>query len=57
MEDSPDPSPSPYTCNEYRAEMILLALHKKLQQPNISEYDRLEVAREIARLEKKIGML
>lgn len=57
MKKNHAPASSPYTCNEYRAEMILLALHKKLQQPNISEHDRLEVAREIARLEKKIGML
>lgn len=56
MDDTSDPSPTPYTCKEYRAEMILLALHKRLQQPNISENDRREIAREIASLEKKIGM-
>ncbi|MFH0784968.1 MAG: hypothetical protein V2B20_23850 [Pseudomonadota bacterium] len=56
MEDTPDPASTSYTCNEYRAEMILLALHKKLQQPNLSENDRQEIAVEIIRLEKKIGM-
>jgi hypothetical protein len=45
-----------YTCNEYRAEMILLALQNKLQQATLSEEARREVLREIARLEKAVGL-
>lgn len=48
--------PGQYTCNEYRAEMILLALQNKLQQANLSEEARQEVLLEIARLEKIVGL-
>ena len=45
-----------YTCNEYRAEMILLALQHKLQQTDLSERERRETLHEIARLEKIVGL-
>lgn len=56
MDDNPRHLPDQYTCNEYRAEMILLALHKQLQQPNLTEKERREVLREIVRLEKIVGL-
>ncbi len=56
MNDRPDHSSSQYTCNEYRAEMILLALQNKLQQTHLDEKERLEVIQEIARLEKIVGL-
>jgi hypothetical protein len=56
MDHRPDPPPGPYTCNEYRVEMILLALQKKLQQQNLAEVERQELLREIARLEKIVGL-
>ena len=45
-----------YTCNDYRAEMTLLAMRRKLQAggPNAEEAARLR--EEIARLEKQMGM-
>ena len=49
-------SANQYTCNEYRAEMILLALQNKLKQANLSEEERQEVLQEIARLEKIVGL-
>ncbi len=56
MPESPDhSSSSQYTCNEYRAEMILLALHNKLQQGDLSEKARQEILLEITRLEAIIG--
>jgi len=46
-----------YTCNEYREEMILLALQNKLQQPHLDEKERQEIVQEIARLEKVVGLI
>lgn len=55
MNTLPNHSSCQYTCNEYRAEMILLALQNKLTQANLSEEERREVLQEIARLEKIVG--
>ncbi len=54
-EDKPLP-PSVYTCNEYREEMILLALQQRLQQPDLTAEERQELLDEIARLSEKIGL-
>jgi hypothetical protein len=45
-----------YTCNDYREEMILLGLQKRLNQTNISEEERKEILKEIAAVEKQMGM-
>lgn len=45
-----------YTCNEYREEMILAALQKRLQQRDLSEHDKKALLQEIAELEKKMGL-
>jgi hypothetical protein len=45
-----------YTCNEYREEMILVNLHKRLQQEGLSEEDRRNIQKEIERLEKQMGL-
>lgn len=45
-----------YTCNEYRAEMILLGLHQQLLQPGLSEEERQRIAAEITRVEKIVGL-
>lgn len=54
--NNPEDTPGRYTCNEYRAEMILLALQNKMQQPNLSEEERRKVLQEIARLETIVGL-
>jgi len=46
---------SNYTCNEYREEMILLALRQKLHNPDLSSKDKDKLEKEIAELEAKIG--
>jgi hypothetical protein len=51
-----DGSPQVYTCNEYRQEMILLALRRKLLLADLKEEERRHLAGEIARLEKELGM-
>lgn len=56
MDHRPDSPPGQYTCNEYRTEMILLALHKKLQRDDLAEAERQELLQQIARLEKIVGL-
>lgn len=46
---------SQYTCNDYREEMILLALRQKLQQSDLTDEERAKLTEEIAHLEKAIG--
>jgi hypothetical protein len=46
----------PYTCNEYRQEMILLAMRRKLQDDSLEEAERRRLCEEIARLEERMGM-
>ena len=46
---------SQYTCNEYREEMILLALRQKLLQADLTAEEKEKLVKEIARLEKAIG--
>jgi hypothetical protein len=41
-----------YTCNDYREEMILLGLNRRLYQQNISEEERKEILKEIEAIEK-----
>jgi lipoprotein NlpI len=44
-----------YTCNEYREEMILLALRRKLQRSDLTDDERAKLIQEIRHLEKTIG--
>ena len=46
---------SQYTCNDYREEMILLALRRKLLRSDLSEEEKNQLIEEIARLKRKIG--
>jgi hypothetical protein len=45
-----------YTCNEYREEMILLALQRRLQQEQLSDEERAKIAEEIDCLARKMEM-
>ncbi len=46
-----------YTCNDYRKEMILLSLRRRLQRRDLSEDEKKEIEADIAKLEKSIGFL
>jgi hypothetical protein len=46
---------SQYTCGDYREEMILLALRQKLKWATLTQEEKAELEKEIARLEKEIG--
>jgi hypothetical protein len=47
---------STYTCREYREEMILLALQKKLTAPDLSPEEKQRIVEEIAEVEARMGM-
>ncbi len=55
MRQDHKPAALPYTCNEYREEMILLALRQQLQRLDLTEEEREKLTQEIVRLEKVIG--
>jgi len=46
----------PYTCLEYRQEMILLGLKRRLQDPELTEADRIRIAASVRDLEQQMGM-
>jgi hypothetical protein len=47
-------SPMKYTCEDYRNEMMLLALRKRLQQGDLSQEEKSKLIEEIKKLEEEI---
>jgi len=45
-----------YTCNEYREEMILLGLQKRLSAAGLTQKEKESLLKEIARVEKQMGI-
>jgi len=45
-----------YTCNEYREEMILLGLQKRLSSQKLSPEEKQTLLKEIAEVEKQMGI-
>ncbi|MBU1195492.1 MAG: hypothetical protein KKE62_19555 [Proteobacteria bacterium] len=45
-----------YTCNEYREEMILLSLQKKLSSGGLTPEEKKALLREITEVEKQMGI-
>jgi len=45
-----------YTCNEYREEMMLLGLKKRLSRENLTEEEKQIVKADIEQLESAMGM-
>ena len=45
-----------YTCTEYREEMILLGLKRRLENKALSDAEKKELKKEIKQLEKQMGM-
>ena len=45
-----------YTCVDYRSEMKLLGLKRRLKDENLSEEERAQIFQEIEELEKKMDM-
>lgn len=46
----------PYTCRQYREEMVLLGLRKRLSASELTEKERQTIEKEIRRLEAQMGM-
>jgi len=44
-----------YTCSEYREEMMLLGLQRKLESSELTEKERQEIIREIKKIEHSMG--
>ncbi|MCD4678651.1 MAG: hypothetical protein K8S18_22090 [Desulfobacula sp.] len=45
-----------YTCNEYREEMILLGLQKRLSSKGLTPDEKESLLKEIAKAEKQMGI-
>jgi hypothetical protein len=45
-----------YTCNDYREEMRLLGLKKRLNEKNLSKTEKQTIEAEITRLEKALQL-
>jgi hypothetical protein len=48
--------PSAYTCREYREEMILLALQKRLSAKDLTLEEKDRLQKEIALVEARMGI-
>lgn len=46
----------PYTCSDYRQEMILAGLRKHLADPKLGPEEKERLQKEIRRLEKEMGL-
>jgi hypothetical protein len=49
-------SPSRYTCFDYRREMMLVSLKRRLAREDLSEAERAAMERAVFDLEKEIGL-
>jgi hypothetical protein len=47
---------SNYTCNDYREEMILVGLRKRLNRPGITKEEKEELLEEIKKIEQQMGL-
>jgi len=45
-----------YTCADYRIEMILLGLKRRLEQNDLSEEEKNEIIEQIEKLEAAMGL-
>jgi hypothetical protein len=45
-----------YTCSDYREEMILLGLKRRLSQADLGSDERKEIIKEIEDIENRMGM-
>ncbi|MCG8619960.1 MAG: hypothetical protein MI802_27385 [Desulfobacterales bacterium] len=45
-----------YTCNDYRAEMVLLGLQRQLARPDLTPEEKAELKARIVEAEKQMGL-
>lgn len=46
----------PYTCNDYRQEMILAGLQRQLARPDLTDAEKKHLKEQIRKLEAEMGM-
>ena len=46
----------PYTCYDYRREMVLVGLRNRLNDPALTEDEKQSILKEIHHLEKEMGL-
>ena len=56
MTNNPAMTHSDYTCNDYRQEMILLSLIRRLEDADLPESERQLLRRQIEKLETDLKM-
>lgn len=56
MDYKKDRKAGQYGCQEYRQEMILVGLKKRLALSNLTKQEKATLTEEIARLEKEMGL-
>jgi hypothetical protein len=49
-------SPNRYTCHEYREEMLLLGLRRRLADDSLTAAEKEALQKEIAKLEERMGI-
>jgi hypothetical protein len=47
---------STYTCNDYREEMILLGLQRRLNRGDLTEEEKKQILKDIEVIEKQMGL-
>lgn len=45
-----------YTCSDYRSEMILLGLRRRLEKKDLTEKEKKDILKKIKELEKVMGL-
>lgn len=45
-----------YTCNEYRQEMMLLGLKRRLEDPELPDAEKKRLYEKVRQLERQMGM-
>lgn len=45
-----------YTCSEYRQEMVLIGLRRRLTDPTLSQTEKRELEAQVRKLETEMGM-
>ena len=48
--------PGKYTCLEYRQEMILLGLKRRLEDPGLPETEKIRLSEKVREMEQQLGM-
>lgn len=54
--DNTEQKTTNYTCNDYRAEMVLLGLQRQLAKPDLTPEEKERLKSQIAEAERQMGL-